>query len=160
MEGIEVFEGTGGTVIADARYAPLYIATWYDQPAEDVIRPFFAWNLRIVEQALRDGGYVLITDSTRSERPAPVERRLIAELTEAMPPEGTERCLGSYVVVDNPLIRGALTAMQWLGANPWNFISVKTCAEAIRRGLENMAEAGMPLPSDLDPDRYEAPPRP
>lgn len=157
---MEIVADPGGSIVLDDRYEPILIATWFGAPGAESIRRFFAWNDAVLARARLRGGYVLITDSNEAKRPAPLERRLISELTAAMPEDATALNVGNYVVLNNPLIRGALTAMQWLSPSPWAITTVASCAEAITRSLADLEQAKLSAPSGLVAADYKAPPRP
>ena len=160
MGALEIAGGPGGSIVLDDRYEPIVIATWFGAPDSDAIRRFFAWNDAVIDRARLRGGYVLISDSNEAKRPAPLERRLISELTLAMPEDAKVLNVGNYVVLNNPLIRGALTAMQWLSPSPWAITTVGSCADAITRSLEDLKRAKLSAPDGLDAAEYRAPPRP
>lgn len=157
---IESVCSLSGSIVLDDRYEPIVIATWYDAPEQHAIRRFFEWNLGVIERARRTGGYVLISDANNASRPAGLERKLIAELTDAMPADAVELAIGNYVVVDNALIRGAMAAMQWLSRTPWTAVNVATHREALERAMQDLARAEMRPPAGLDPEHYRPPDRP
>lgn len=156
LEAVHI-DGPDGFIHCDPTHWPIAIATWVGPADEAGVRRFFAWNERVVERARGTGGYVLITDADRAQRPAPSVRRLVAELTDAMPEDATALSVGNYVVVSSRLIRGAMTAMQWLSNEPWTSVLVGTMHEALVAALDDLDHAGLPRPTGLDPTCYARP---
>ena len=154
---MKVLKGPEGSITLDGRYHPVAIATWDGQADEASIRKFFEWNAEVVRMAADAGGYILITDATTAKRPPPNSRRLIAELTNAIDESANQLSLANYVVLTNPLVRGALTAIQWISAQPGDITYVDTCDEAIKRSIETLKAAGMPVPEGLNPAAYQRP---
>lgn len=160
MGDIEAICSPSGSIVVDTRFEPIVIATWFDAPEQSAIRRFFAWNNDVIERARVAGGYVLITDSDCASRPAAIERKLISTLTDQLPEDTKTLKLGDYIVLNNPVVRAAIMAMRWVGANPWAITTVKTCAQAIEGGLQDLRNARMRPPAGLDPATYRPPRRP
>ena len=89
--------------------------------------------------------------------PSPKARALMVELHEAQPT--FEGLIFVYAVIPNALIRGAMTAMQWLSRKPMPTQAVPSVAEALRRGLADLERAGGRRPTSLDRE-YARPARP
>ena len=152
VSGIEhLVEGDCGIVVDD-RHFPVVVSTWYGDPTEAIVRRYFDWLSGIIERSRSESvPYVLITDATYAKRPQPSVRQVVAELTDAMPPYTAEINIGNYVVVESALIRGALTAMQWISRQTWTSVTVPSCEDA------DLARAGQPAPAGLHPDTYTRP---
>jgi hypothetical protein len=151
-------DGEASLVVDDSRGA-LYVATWFGAPSDRLVSSYFDWFEGAVGKHLRSKSpFVLITDALDSARPTPGARKLIAERTDALPSFGDVN-VGNYVVLSNPLIRGALTAMQWISSKPWTSVMVGSMKEALGRALGDLERAGAQRPA-LDPDRYQRPKRP
>lgn len=145
-------------IVVDERESPLLLITWFGEPNEAMITEYFDWMVAMVERFHASGGkYVLITDASSAKRPRPSVRQQIAERTDALPPYTADINIGNYVVIDNPLIRGALTAMQWMSRSEWTNKTVGSCTEAIRLGLEDLDRHGIARPRGLDPLAYQRP---
>jgi hypothetical protein len=66
------------------------------------------------DRALARSGLLLcISDSRRASHDAK-QRRLIAEWADTVTPRCQKRMIGTIVILDSALIRGALTALNWL----------------------------------------------
>lgn len=147
-----------GAVALDDRHYPVVIATW-EGPADAVtLGTFFDWNDDVLRRAIQDRRHFsLITDAARAERPDAAARAIIAERTQRMQRERADadpyRIVGP-VVLDNPLVRGALTAVGWLMGTSLDTEYAPSCAAAIATVRDRFASKGAPWPASLDPKRY------
>jgi len=156
---MQTFRDGQSAILTDDRWAPVYFVTWFGATSEKTATGYFAWNRQVIETAIRTKTpTVLISDATDAERPPPKVRALMAELSDAQP--RAEGLVFSYVVLPNALIRGALTAMQWLTRKPWPIEMVASLPEAIERALAALDGAGARRPAGLDPRGYVRPKRP
>lgn len=147
-------DGRDGHIVCDARHWPVVIATWVGNADLDSVRKFFDWNHEVIDKARGEKGYVIITDADRASRPPPDVRRLVAQLTDAMPADSTALNVGNYIVITSALVRGALTAMQWISRDRWATVQVASMAEAISRAFLDLDQAGIRRPTTLDPNAY------
>jgi hypothetical protein len=147
--------------VGDIRWFPVMITTFFGESNETQIRHWFDWYHGLFARLPAAGTrYVAITDATRSQRPPPTIRKLIAELTDAFPEPWTEACVATYVVLDSAIVRGALTAMQWLSSRSWRINPVASMADALEQAIAAMTKAGMPIPAGMSPAAYVAPAMP
>jgi hypothetical protein len=155
---IEAFVAGSGTVIVDDRFFPVLISTWSGRANETTVRAFFEWSQRQMQRARKEGVKILqISDATDAERPDPVTRRLLAELTDLQGDEAADLNYTSLVVLENPVIRGAMTAIGWLTRRKLELVAVADMPTAIRRAREELTKAGVKPPADLDPGSYVRP---
>jgi hypothetical protein len=153
------FQEGDAVVVAEERFAPIYVSTWFGEATERVVMDYFAYHRRMMDEHIRARRpFAIITDATDAERPSPKVRSLIAEITDASADPGA-LMVGNYLVLSNALVRGAFTAMQWLSRKRWPTIVVATPAEAVSRALDELAKVGAPLPS-ITPAGYVRPSRP
>ena len=87
-------------------------------------------------------------------------RKLIAALIDEGPAAKTQRVVASFVVFESALVRGAVTAMQWLSRQSWNLRTAATVQQAVGGALEALAEAGIAAPKHLSPATYVTPEAP
>jgi hypothetical protein len=154
-------DGTDGDVIAmDDTYFPVLVATWMGAPTEKSVRAYFQWLGEMLARARREGTpLVNVTDAGPAKTPGPDVRRLISELTKAWEATGADaKAVTAYVVVDNALIRGVLTALGWLHGD-LHVTHVSTCAEALDGALLALARARKPAPVGLSPEKWRRPER-
>jgi|GEM_PF-826880 len=158
LEQIFRLSHQGAEVSFDARFAPIYVtqfrgsatlesAQWLDQTAA----PIFA-------QAIANKKPVFyIVDAQGMRSPPATVRRYWAETIESKRAQMSQM-LGTIVVLDNAVLRGALTAINWLTGRGNAVGYVGTLPEAVAEGNRLLIERGFP-PADLDGTRYELPSR-
>jgi hypothetical protein len=144
------------TIIIDERFGPLYVAFWIGVPSELPVRAYFEWNSRRIGEARASGRPIaIVCDASAGDRPPPNMRKLMAELSDAVP--RAEELVSVYVSLPNPFVRGALTAMQWLSRKPWPMQFVPSLTEGFERAQKTLAGKGVALSRDFDPARYRRP---
>jgi hypothetical protein len=146
----------GGIATFDARYAPLYITTFRGRIELDAAE----WNAAVarpfLEAAVREHRPVFyITDAREMAAPSATVRKYWADQMKTQR-HMTERFLATYIVINSAILRGALTAIQWLVDRPDQLRYVTTFAEAVREADRLLVEAGHP-PAKLDPLTYRPP---
>lgn len=145
-------------VIGDIRHFPVMITTWFGEPTEDLIRHYFAWSDEVARQAIGCGQrYVIISDNARARRPPPTVRKLVTKLIDGGPAAATDCIVATFVVFESALVRGAVTAMQWLSIKDWNLTTAATVQQAVAEALKAVDQYGFPRPARLSPARYVAP---
>lgn len=158
MEDYFTARDADAAVIGDIRHFPVMITTWFGEPTEDLVRHYFAWSDDVARQAIERGQrYVIISDNARARRPAPTVRRLVAKLIDAGPAAATDCIVATFVVFESALVRGAVTAMQWLSAKDWNLTTAATVQQAVAAALKAVEQHGFPRPDRLSPTTYVAP---
>ena len=116
VEAILSFRSGGSSFVADGRYFPLLVATWYGETSEASLRRYHRWVGAMRERGRReDVQIVSINDSRNAQRPPATVRKVAVELMlESRRAAGDGLQLPTLVVVDSPLVRGALAAMSWM----------------------------------------------
>ncbi len=147
--------------VADARYFPVLVITWWGAADEALVRRYFQWNDTMLARAeAEDTKVAFVSDNRASKRPPATVRALTAELSDRSGEGLSRRSLATMVVLDSALVRGALTAIQWLSSRPWNLTMVGGVEQALHRALELLDGEDIPVPVGLDPARYASPPMP
>ena len=84
-----------------------------------------------------------------STTPGAAERKLLMQWLESPRVQhyARELCVGSAVVVDGPLMRGALTAVLWFWKPPFPLEAVKTPEGGIDYCIAQLTQRGVPLPT-------------
>ena len=151
--------GAAGEVVVE-RQGPLLFVTWFDEQDERLVDAYFAEYERHVREAHEAGErFVLISDALDAKAPGATIRQRIMARTEAMPEFFRDVQIANYVVLASATVRGALTAMSWLSRTPWASEYVATPAEAIERSRGVLRGAGVDVPEEPAPGRYERPAR-
>lgn len=104
-----------GEVVLDATTLPIVVATWAGRADESLVDRYFE-ELRELLEALEGRGTqaLMLTLTERAGQPSAVTRHRITEHTLALRDQLERVFFANAVVVENPLIRGALTALGWV----------------------------------------------
>jgi hypothetical protein len=78
----------------------------------------------------------------------PTDRKHLAELTEKVPAAELERTVGSFVVVEQAVVRGALTAVRWLSPKFMIVEPVASVGEALDASKARLAQRGVEVSAD------------
>ena len=161
LMGLTVLRDADAAIVIDDRAPGVVIATWFGEPTLELVDRYFDWHAVFVDGVRKARGrFVLITDTFATARPSPSARKRIAERTEALGPDLQELTIGSYLVVENALIRGVITALAWLHAPLAETVPLGSPALAIGAALRDLDAAGIPRPANLSPATYKRPARP
>ena len=153
-ELLEAREGEAA-VVGDARHLPLVLATWWGTATESIVRRYFTWQAAIgMQVADDDARMLLLTDARFARRPPATTRRVIAELSDALPAPVFERSLGSFLVLESAVVRGAFTAMQWISQKEWKVTTVPDLRTGLLRAFSAIESAGLPVPRSIDPETF------
>lgn len=147
-----------GAVALDDRHYPVVLATWEGPASATTLGAFFDWNDDVLRRAIAEKRHFsLITDAARAARPDAAARAIIAERTQRMQRERAAadpyRIVGP-VVLEDPLVRGALTAVGWIMGTSLETEYAASCEEAIALVRGRFAAKGAAWPASLDPARY------
>jgi hypothetical protein len=149
------------SIVIDARLWPIVIATWFGRPSETLVEQYFTAHDRYLQRARDERGkLVLITDTFATERPSPVARKRIVELTKMQAPDTRSLTLESYIVIENAVIRGVVTALAWVYPQMSESQNVASLGVALERARLSLMEAGLRPPVDLVASAYARPARP
>jgi hypothetical protein len=147
-----------GAVIGDIRHFPVLIVTWFGEPTEHLVRRYFGWSDDVARHAIARGQrYVIISDNSRARRPPPTVRKIVSKLIDDGPAAATDCVIETFVVFESALVRGAVTAMQWLSMKDWNLRTAATVQLAVEGALKAVDDYGLPRPARLSAATYVAP---
>jgi hypothetical protein len=139
---IEVIRDADSTVVLDDDRLPILVVTWVGPATVKNVERFYAWAGERVKKATATGQLlVMVNDALDAERPAPEAR---AAFTKHQFP--TKVLILSPVVLTNPLVRGAMTAISWvLGDRMKGVTSCSTIEEAFESSFEALAQRGVAI---------------
>lgn len=152
------FHGDDTSLAVDDSYFPVVFATWKGS-ADPTVALALAEFLEVqLERAAAEGvRLVCIHDALAAGRPRADMRDAWEQLTERLCARADELGTLSIVIVDNPLVRSAMTAaLFFANARPRTRVT-DTRAKAIDMALQRLDEQGGARPNGLHPDRYEPP---
>jgi hypothetical protein len=105
---------------------------------------------RVYMRAFHQAGRVLCISDARLAVHDVQQRRLLAAWSERISPMGKHVVIATIVVLDSVVLRGALTALNWLSTPVIPQRVVPDLASAIELGQELAAEHNL----DIDPNRW------
>lgn len=142
----------------DLRPHPVVITTWHGTATVGLIDQYYRWSDATVAAAIAaEQRLIKIADLSQAGCPrGPVRKRMYEHASNDLAAEVT---LATYVVVDDPLIRGLITSLRWLsgGRRESEIIMVESMARAIELALARLWAERIPAPAGLDPVGYEPP---
>lgn len=148
-----------GRLIVDDRFPPLFITTWIGEPSETMVRAYYDEMATALEQAQRMGTrVVLATDAMMVDRPPSTIRKLVAELHD----QQVERFEGplietNYVALGSAVIRGAITAVNWISNRGFPVEALPDMASALQAAVGRLTEEHLRVPASLDLANYRPP---
>jgi hypothetical protein len=99
------------TLDIDESGFPLVVATFRGQMTASLLAPYFAR----VDAWYRDQlSYACVFDIARCDIPSAADRKRIAATIAAYEAKVERFCVGAALVVTNPVLRGAVTAVLWV----------------------------------------------
>jgi len=152
----EVRQNARGAIVIDDRYAPILITTFFGETNLELGKWFEEMNKKItLSQAAHGRRLISISDATAASKPSPEMRRFWADLSNNSSESMKNATLGTFIVIDNAVLRGAITAIGWLSPALRDLESFSTVDDAIREAMARLIKARLPLPQLAQP--YQLP---
>jgi hypothetical protein len=119
-----------GKVVFDEKRWPLVYVTWPEGLIDDA--EFERAVLYIASLTQRKQPFAVIHDTRKASRPTPKQRAFAAAQQKADAEDSRKWLHAVAIVVSNPIIAGAITAINWIAPLPYpqKFFSSFTGAEA------------------------------
>jgi hypothetical protein len=156
VSSVRELKDQGCSVLIDARFDPVLVASFYGMITPKLILEFSAW-FRGYLTSLRPGTkYVMINDPRGVPSHSPMIRKIAGEEMKKLRTHMELHGLENIMIIDNALLRGAFTALSWLTGDR-SHCAVKDMPEAITTALQALTRAGLPWPAGLDARWYESP---
>lgn len=154
---VKWFRGPGGRIGVNESHAPILLVHWEGRIDAGLLRDYFNWKVRRLGVSVDWGAVVLIHDLTRVVRPSPALRKTALEWILETRATTACRVLRNIAVVNNPVIAGALRALDWVSGH--NLAeTVRTLPAAFEVAQRALIDDGRRAPS-LNPERYTMPSR-
>ena len=145
-------------VIVDETHYPALLSKFHGTVTVELMRFYFAWSMRMHERAETDETQIIqIVDALSAEVAPAHVRREVARLSDEHTVRFKPLMLTSFVCLSSPLVRGTMSAINWLSRERMNITAVKTLPTAIVKTLRAFEEAGIAPPQHLSPMTYEFP---
>lgn len=138
-------------------HAPILLVHWEGRIDGALLRDYFAWKVRRLGVQVDWGAVVMIHDLTRVVRPSPTLRKTTLERIAETRDTTACRVLRNIAVVNNPVIAGALRALDWVSGHHLAE-TVRTLPAAFGVAQKALIDDGRRSPS-LNPERYTMPSR-
>jgi hypothetical protein len=144
---VEVIRGPHGHIVVDAQHFPLMFTKFVGEVSRDMFAEYFNWVRKVNERARRaDIRVITVSDISRGKRPPVDVRKFVAEEQDRVVETYGSTNMASYIVVENALVRGALTAIGWSTKKGLDATPVRSIGEGIDRAF-----------ADFDANRIERP---
>lgn len=157
IEPLIFLEEGDASLVLDSRHFPVVIARPVGAFTESFVDHYYLkWRNPLAERASAEGKeIVVIFDFSQGKSPPATIRKRAGDYSKNDPQ--VKGLSTTVIVVNNPLLRGVITAMIWMAGSD----NVKTAfaaniEDALTRGLNELSGAGHDLP-DIDPKTYTCP---
>ncbi len=127
----------------DESRAPLMVITSEGDSSD---ADFDAYLARMAQLLQRRQRYAILFDARRAARPTPKQRHKQADWMKTHAAALRANNAGIAFVIDNPVVRGALTAILWLQPMPAPHKIVATPEQGERWLCELLASEGLRVP--------------
>ncbi|MCA9696955.1 MAG: hypothetical protein KC431_05485 [Myxococcales bacterium] len=149
MKGLYDFSDEHCRAIIDTRNLPLLIAAWGGVPTLKLVSEYFDAHKEVVEElAARGERCVMVTRSESAGRPPADVRQMITDRTAAIREVLNKAIVANAIVITNPLVRGAMTAIGWVDPS-LRIPYLPSFAAGVQWAREEMAKHGLPVPDRL-----------
>jgi len=143
----EIQRAHRGAVVIDDRYSPIIITTFLGETNLELGHWFAEAHKKIIlSHAALGRRVVTINDATWAQKPSPEMRRFWAGMAEQSSESMKGATLATFLVVNSPILRGAITAIGWLTPALRDLESYSSVDDAIREGVARLQRADLPTP--------------
>lgn len=150
------FHDGGSTLIIDNRYFPLTIYTWFGAGSIPLVDEYFKRRWENDARARKENTKViLVTDLAHVSPPPATFRKAMGERAKETDVSDALHC---YITsVPNALMRGVITAMQWIGGEQMKRnTNVANMAQALHLAINEYEKLGID-PPQLNVAEYVSP---
>ena len=147
----KVIPGSDGEkLLLDTRYFPIVFGVFDGPLTEKIVDEYYGWRKPVTAYAASLGQkIIMVIDADKAGIPKPTVRKKTSEYAA-----GDKDDPGfdiSIFIVNNPLMRGALTAMIWvMGTEKAQAGWAANYADAAAKAVERLGQ-----PTNLDPSTYK-----
>lgn len=158
MKRVAALTDSHASVVMDYRYLPaVAIAIWSGTISSRLISAFYGELGRLHEVLGVSQKYAIVMLATETCE-LPIAARFEAALLNDITREGHGQYqVGSYFVVDNPLMRGAVVAIGWLSKTGPRSVLVHDLQQAFEEARKALQAAGVAWPIALNATNYIPP---
>jgi hypothetical protein len=123
----------------------VWISSWVGVPLEVEVDRFFSEYLEALEECSRlQKKLLIINDFTNAQPPTPIVRKKVAQYFKEA---GLKRewISHSIFVVNNAVIRGAITAVSWFAPKMKTITIVSTIEQAAKLAIDILSRNNLPI---------------
>lgn len=158
LERVVLYDA-GSAIVVHEESWPIVTSTWFGPATEPLVVGYFARTDGHVSLAKARGErFAMITDTYATAPPPAKVRQRIAELSGTHGPRAKPYVVGSFTVIENPLIRGVVTALSWIDSTMADTTNVGSYEAALAAAIAALSRAGIEAPAQL-PTRQADPRR-
>lgn len=160
LEEIKHYQDRESEVVQDRRFYPLILSDTTGIFTEGGVNFYFIQRNEVAEYAASRGEKIItILNVPNTLKPPPATvRKLAGEY--AAKDASTPGLMETNIVVNNPLLRGVITAIVWIAGGENTTVKYSPSLEqAIRMSLRTFEGQGITVPT-IDPATYKFPSKP
>jgi hypothetical protein len=136
-KGITHMVGKEGEILWDDRHAPIYLANSYGRWDEAQVEGWYKQRNEVFDHSIAQGLKVfLISDISELAAPEATMRKRLGEFGQKYDTPYKGNWIGQVFIMTNPLLRGIVTAVNWL--NPNGFVAPTFTAPTMAQAIQEM----------------------
>lgn len=149
------WDGESG-LVGDVRHFPILVMTLYGTLTEQLVDEYGKWVAQTIALGHeRNSPFVVLVDAREAGRPPATVRKRFADMLDSFGDDG-KLLLEAFVILESTLIRGALTAIQWVLRLDVAMTPVASMASALGRARVRLEQEQLDVPTTIGHD-YVAP---
>jgi hypothetical protein len=153
---VRMLTDDGCSVLIDETFSPVVIVSFYGVITKKLLLEFVAWYREYLGSLRPSQKFVMINDPRGVPTHSPTLRKIAAEEMQKFAASMKMHNLHNILIIDNALLRGAITAIGWLINKDVGY-AARDMHDAITVALRALTSAGLPLPVGLEATSYRAP---
>src|SRR5690242_9647371 len=132
MARATVLKHEGASVVVDDSWPGIVFASWFGEASVTLVDHYYDCHESVLARARgARTKFVLVTDTFGAGRPSPAARKRIADRFAALGPDAKDITVATYIIIENALLRGVVTALAWLDPRLESSVTVASPAAAI-----------------------------
>jgi len=135
------------TIVTDRRAMPLVMVTFpAHEVTDDDVRQFVEEQRALLHSGER---YFSVTDASRAVALTARHRKTMGDWLGEAEELSKERVVGQAIVISNPIVRGALTAVFWIRKPAVPTKLFGDVGEAVAHAVEALRAEGFPITGEM-----------
>lgn len=155
--GPTILQDEASAIVIDEQSWPIWRSTWFGAATERLVSEYFARMDLVLRRARsQHERVVMVTDTYLTEAASARVRQRIGELSRSQTHMAQDLVVASFTIIENPVIRGVVTALSWIDPQMMRTTNVGSFDAAIVASLAALRAARIPAPEVL-PTRHADP---